>query len=214
VSRTRLTLMSVVAAFAVTTISAASASAAGQWWVSGAKFSGTEEITGHLKAGTKAILKSKLPGGEEIESESPKISGRKGDLFGNNKGLAEEITYLETTMLKPLGCSTESSLVIKPVVAELEVEGAKVFDLLTPKSGTEFATGTITGCAAEGKYKATGQTRCEVQKPEEEAEDKLCVFSSATVGAVGLKFGTEPGTFTAELEISLVKKQKWSAKKE
>jgi hypothetical protein len=204
--------MGVVAAFAVTTISAASASAAGQWWVSGTKFSGTEEVTGHLKTGTEATLKSMLPGGEEIESESPKISGKKGDLFGNNKGLAEEITFLETTMIRPLPCSTESSLVIKPVVAELVVEGTKVFDLMTPKSGTEFATGTLTGCAAEGKYKATGQTRCEVQAPNTEAEDKLCLFSAATVGGVALKFGTEPATFTAELEILLVKKQKWSAK--
>jgi hypothetical protein len=173
VSRTRLTLMSAVAAFAVTTITAASAFASGQWWVSGAKFSGTEEITGHLKAGTKAILKSTLPGGEELESESTTISGKKGDLFANNKGLAEEITFLESTLLKPAGCRPPFDVILKPVVAELVAEKGKIFDLLTPKSGTEFTTYTLTGCAAEGKYKTTGQTRCEIQEPEVEAVDKL-----------------------------------------
>jgi hypothetical protein len=212
VSRTRLTLVGAVAAFAVTTITAASASAAGQWWVSGAKFSGTEEVTAHLRTGTKAILKATLPGGEEIELESSKISGKKGDLFANNKDLAEEITFLETKVVKIVGCETPSSVVVKPVVTELVVEGTKVFDLYTPKSGTEFTTINLTGCAGEGKYKMTGQTRCEIKEPEVEAVDKLCLFSAATAGEVGLKFGTEPATLTAEPEALLVKKQKWTAK--
>jgi hypothetical protein len=212
VLRTRLILVIAVAAFAVTAITATSASAAGQWWVSGAKFSGTEGVTAHLKSGTKAILKSALPGGEEIELESPKISGKGGDLFANNKDLAEEITFLETKIVKPVGCTSQASVVIVPVVTELVVEGGKVFDLYTPKSGTEFSTITLTGCAAEGKYKMTGQTRCEIREPNIEAENKLCLFSSATAGKVGLKFGTEPATLTAEPEALLVKKQKWSAK--
>jgi hypothetical protein len=212
VSRTRLTLMGVVAAFAVTTISAASASAAGQWWVSGTKFSGTEEVTARLKAGTKVVLKSALPGGEEIELQSSSSSGKKGNVFANNKDSVEEITFFDTTLVKPAGCAAAPSIVIKPVVTELVVEGGKVFDLYTPKSGTEFTTIMLIDCAAEGKYKTTGQTRCEIQEPNVEAVGKLCVFSAATVGGVGLKLGTEPATFAAEPEALLVKKQKWSAK--
>jgi hypothetical protein len=215
-SRPRLVLLCVVAALGVTASTAASASAAGQWWVSGAKFSGTEEVTAHLKTGTKLVLTSKLPGGEESVIEAQKISLKKGDIFANNKDLAEEITFLETKIAEPAGCSIAASVVLKPVVSELVVEvvegKTKVFDLITPKTGTEFTAWTLTGCASEGKYKITGQMRCEVQEPEVEAVDKLCLFSAATVGGVGLKFGTEPVILTAEPEFLLVKKQKWSAK--
>jgi hypothetical protein len=212
-SRVRLLLLSILAVLAVGAIASASASAAGQWWVSAAKFSGTEEITAHLKVGTKSVLTSKLPGGEEVELVSPKISIKKADIFNNNKDLAEEITFLETTLAKPVGCVLSSpSVVVRPVVTELVVVGGKVYDLFTPKAGAEFVTLTLTGCAGEGKYKVTGQARCEVQEPNVEAENKLCLFNAAAAGAIGLKFGTEPATLTAETEFLLVKKQKWSAK--
>jgi hypothetical protein len=212
-SRFRLMLLSMLAVFAVGAVASASASAAGQWWVSGAKFSGTEGVTAHLKSGTKSVLKSNLPGGEEIDILSLLLTIKLGDIFGINRGVVEEITLLEAEITVPLGCGLVSpSIIVKPVVTELVVEGAKVFNLFTPKTGTEFTTITITGCAAEGKYKVTGQARCEVQEPTVEAENKVCLFSAATAGATGLKFGTEPATLTAEPEFLLVKKQKWSAK--
>jgi hypothetical protein len=213
-SRVRLMLLSILVVFAVGAVASASASAAGQWWVSGAKFSGTEEVTARLKSGTKAVLKSKLPGGEEVELLSPKISLRRADIFANSKGLAEEITFLETTVAKPVGCEMLSDIIVKPVLTELVVEGtpSKVFDLFTPQLGTKFATVELSNCAGEGLYQVTGQVRCEVQAPEFESLDKLCLFSAATVGGVGLKFGTEPATLVAEPEFLLYIKHFWSAK--
>lgn len=204
-SKTRLILASILAALAVSAVASATASAAPQYVINKVSFSGEETVEGKVKAGTKAVLTSKLNGGAEIKIECSKGSLNTGKLRENFKGSAKAINFEECKVATPTGCSVAKTLTTNEVTAEAVDTGTVgVSEKFAPKTGTTFITINVSGelCAGEGSYPVTGAAECEGLNPTVEEVNKGCNFTS-TSGST-LKFGTNTATLIEESEFALI----------
>jgi len=207
--RKRLTLVAVLAVCLLNAVSAASAMAAGQWYINGSKFTGKESAEGN-QSGSASVEMTISGIKTKITCTSASATG---ELKESNKDANKASTLTGCKVAEPSGCKTTETIKTAETKSELEVEGEKVFDKFVPTSGETFATVSIEGCAIEGTYKATGSSRCEVQNPNTEAVEKECVFSASSGSK--LKFGSNPATWIEKIILFLTgtnKGKPWSAK--
>jgi hypothetical protein len=182
-----------------------SPASATQWLVSGVAFNGEESIGATLLPGAGLVhLTTHLPGGELFVKgcEGFALTGAK--MFGKNKGQAESLTLTKCKVDHPVGCKTNSQIVIKPTVAEAVdlVAGVEpVYVTFTPKTGNEFVTVIVEGCAAEGIYKAVGRAACKVFQPTVSAVMKLCSFEQSLYNSV--RFGVSTAVLEGTVGVLL-----------
>lgn len=190
----------------------ASSTWAAQAYIEGSPFDGTETVEG--KNTTSMKFTTTLTGGASLKVLCDKGVG-KGTIEDGDKGTVPSgLELSECKITEPSSCKSSSTINTEPLVSELqEVEGGEVFIVSKPKSGDEWVTVEIEGCAAEGTYEVSGSARCEVITPREEAVEKECDFT-ATSGST-FKFGTKAATLEkvdSAILTGVNKGKKWSAR--
>ncbi len=202
-SKIRVMLLSILAVFAVSAVSATAASAAPQYFVAGVAFNGEEAIEANPKAGTSAVLVSKLTGGATIEIVCTAGKLTSAVIKEKFKGSGKAIVYEKCSVKTPVSCKVSETLTTNEVVAEAVDTGTTgVSVVFSPKiAGGTFITIAVTGCAGEGSCKVTGSAECEGLEPTVEAVKKTCKFT--TTSGTNLKFGVNTATLTQESEFFL-----------
>jgi hypothetical protein len=179
----------------------ASASAAPQWSINGTPFNGSEAISAKIAVpGDLLNLISTLTGGTtKVIIGCTTLETIGGEIFGGNKNKVSKLIFRGCKQDTPPGCKITEPLVIENVTSEaVDLGGvAPVFITFspTPAGNGVFLKFTITGCSAEGVFKVTGKTVCEVLAPPVEQVEKLCLFKETRL-LNSLRFGQQ----TARLE--------------
>jgi hypothetical protein len=195
-SRTRLILLSLLAAVAVSVIATASTSTPASASGSCAKVSTTPgycvegaplESASEEAAGTSgsAILKATIAGTTaEIKCASGKSAGFiEGGAAGTAGKSKTKITFETCKLLSPAHCkltsAEETKIKTTELNGDLELTGGKVIDKLEPKTGAAFAGVSIEGESSlcdigeVGKpetFNITGSQLCEVDSSKTTAE--------------------------------------------
>lgn len=207
-SRFRLVLLSLFAAFVLSSAGSGSASAScggGTGWVycnSVGKEIGSPpaEILGKSGIG---VLEAKI-GGAAVRAEC-KHGILKGqlELLGKRKGFG---LGFECKVVEPAGCLMNETL-------EGNAEGQLIGPMGTPReeftgSGAEerFATVTIAACAIAGTYSVTGKQICELPKAEESLVEHEIVCKKS---GSKLKVGLEPVTMSSTAKATLTSGEAW-----
>lgn len=187
-----LSLLGLFASLAMSTLTPATASAAGQVYINGAKFTGTETAEG---INTTSMTFTSTVSGIKVKELCDHGVG-KGTITDNNKGtISPGLELSECSLVEPSSCKAPAHINTVKLQSELEVESTKVFVNSFPESGTNFVVIEIENCALEGEYEINGSARCEVVEPEVEAVTKECDFT--TTSGSKMKLGRD--------EASLVK---------
>jgi hypothetical protein len=200
ISKRALAALAITAA--VVALTAASASAAeahyGQWWVSGAQFTGTSSTETSV---SKSIVIAMTIGGIKTEVVCSGGSGA-GTIAETDKGTTSP--GLELTGCKvPVSigsCTVASTLKTGVLNVALNTESEVTY---TTTGGAPFFSVTLSGtaCAVEGAFKVTGSLRCSVGSPFAEAAEKTCTFIKGFGSEV--KFGTNSATVEGALTSKL-----------
>jgi hypothetical protein len=194
-SRHRLFLAATLVVFVAGMVASASASAAGQWYISGSAFSGTESVA--IKADGSSTISTTITGTKTTLTCTSATDT--GTITGGSKDTAEALKFSGCTISEPAGCKVASSLTTAKLTSELVEEGGQIYDQVQPSSGTTVLTLTITECALEGAYRLTGSVRCLASEVEEVAA--ACEFSSSSGSK--LKAGSSEATFVSTTETTL-----------
>jgi hypothetical protein len=240
-TRTRLILMGLLAALAVSVIATAStstpASASGScskvsttpaYCVEGVPLEGSEEAAG---TSGSAILKASIAGvTSEIKCESGKSAGFIEDSVAGSVGKSKtKITFEKCKLLAPAHCklpaAEETKIKTTELIGELELTGGKILDKLEPKTGAAFAGISIEGetnscgIAEPGRpetYNVTGSQLCEVDSSKTAAETEAEKHKLICAASGGLKIGGNAAEITDEtmaVELSGAKAHDhWSVK--
>jgi hypothetical protein len=224
-SRTRLILVGLLAAVAVSVIATAStstpASASGNclkvgtpaYCVEGSPLvSASENVEG---TSGSAILKATIGGvTAEVKCETGKATGSiEGGVAGAVGKSKTKITFETCKLLAPEHCkltsAEETKIKTTELNGELELTGGKILDKLEPKSGAAFATVSIEGetsscviaeVAIPKGFNITGSQLCEVDSSitgaETEAEKHKLICKAS--GSTNLAIGGNPAEIADE----------------
>jgi hypothetical protein len=237
-SRTRLILLGLLAAVAVSVFATAStstpASALGScskvstapaYCVEGSPLaSGATEKTEGTNSG-EATLKATIAGvSSEIKCEKGKSTGTiEGEAAGAVGKSITTMTFEKCKMIAPENCkltSADKTIETTELQGELELVSGRIEDKLVPREGA-FATilieGKTSSCviAEVGKpvgFNVTGSQVCEVGSSNTEAETEATTHKIACSATGGLKIGTNPTEMASEATVNLTSGKKWSVK--
>lgn len=175
-------------------VASASASAAGQWYVGGLKFTGTESIKAEFGSTTYLweLFNIKI----SILCDDASATG---SISESNKDELEPVKLSECIVKEPSGC-TVTSVETTSLKSELVVEGEHVYDKDEPVSGTTLATIKISGCSVEGTYVISGTTRCLMASTESTAD--TCEYTASS----GSKLKVAKGESSAEASYEVSRK--------
>lgn len=189
VSRTRLTVLCLLATFAFGAVTASSASAF-SWWVE--KAGGGEEV---LAEGVKEpfkseaiahkpfVLKGKV-GTIPFESSCAGASYEEGYIEGLVGFGAKAISFEKCSVSKPLSCKIEGEK-IKTVALVGNIKkaaGTKVEFELKAVSGTTFAKFNMAGTGCPATVEVAGTAKGEVTNPKEISKEKSFQFQTKEKG--------------------------------
>jgi hypothetical protein len=188
-----------MAASAVAAATASKASAAPHWVINGTALgSGSSESVLSLLSEGNASLQATI---SAIPTDVLcTTADATGTILGTNKDVGSNgILFSGCTVSKPTGCSVTSPIVTKALTSELLTDETVALDTWSAKTGTEFASITISGgaCSIEGAYKVTGKAQCEGAL-NAEAVTFPCSFDKET-GKGLLKLGSVEAEFLAHL---------------
>lgn len=196
-------LFTSIAVLAVGAVASAAASAS-EWLLEGKGITANQEVVVHwlpsvVLLATLSGVKAKVSctGGEGTGVAIPTKTGE----FSGGVG------FTGCKAVEP-GCEISASEQTKGFTVALTESGGSRLIVISPKTGTEFFTLAIEGCALEGEYKITGKMGCELSGPKEEAVDKNCVFVAGTDQEI--KIGSTEATLEGELTILLKSGKRWS----
>jgi len=239
-SRTKLILLGLLAAVAVSVIATAStstpASASGSCWAvatapgycvegsplvsSSAEVEGTNSGASILK-GTVASVTS------EVKCEKGKMTGTiEGGAAGAVGRSKATMTFEECKLVEPTNCKLSAgskTIETTELKDELELTGSgkRIEDKFEPKTGTTFASIGIEGkessCAiahvAEEKgFPVSGSSVCEIGTSNTEAETEATTHKMKCTNPVGLKIGGNKAEITSEATVKLKSGKNWSVK--
>jgi hypothetical protein len=191
---------------------AASASAAAEWWVSGTKLS--EKLAGEAEgrkfaAGEEGIakaitvLKPSILKAEKIKLtlECTKLEDKEGFLKAPNANGAASLEFKGCKATEPSGCKISGEVIAtKPVSSEAKEAGGKDSILFKPKTGETFVEPIFEGtCGAgiEGPVPIKG--KCTVEAPNGTEEKTKHVIVAACKEE--LSIGTNKAEFKGEFEL-------------
>ncbi len=168
-SKTKVIIAAFIASLALSAVAAATASAA-QWYVAGAKLSGSANLATEAKTDVGATLNA--PGLKIVVTCTGNLLGKLPKITAENKGSAEALTFMGCTETSPANCSVASEIPTNPVEAEVSLGTAKedrvLFKPVAPSK--TFATVTFKGtsCSVEGEKPVTGSVKLKAPTGQEE----------------------------------------------
>jgi hypothetical protein len=237
-SRTRLILLGLLAAVAVSVIATAStstpASASGScskvstapgYCVEGAPLvSSSAEVEGtnsgaSILKGTVGMVTA------EVKCEKGKLTGTiEGGAVGTVGKSTATMTFEECKLVSPTNCElTTKTIGTSELKDELELTGSgkRIEDRFEPKTGTTFASigfeGKESSCVIahvgeEIKFAVSGSQVCEIDTSNTEAETEATTHKMKCTNPVGLKIGGNKAEMASEVNVKLKSGKKWSVK--
>jgi hypothetical protein len=241
-SRTRLILLGLLSAVAVSVIATAStstpASASGScskvktvpgYCVEGAPLESASEKIEGTNSG-EATLKTTMGGvASEVKCEK---GTSKGTIEGGAAGAVGKSTMADTfekcRLAKPTNCQlseqSEREIKTESLGGELVLTSGRVEDKLKPKSGTIFAAigieGKETSCVIshvgeEKVFTVTGSQLCELDSNNtaaEKEEPTHKIICKSSGSSLEIGTSSIPAEMTSEVAIKLTSGKKWSIK--
>jgi hypothetical protein len=213
-ARTKVLAVAVFAAMAVGAIASASASAAPQWLINGAAFSGTETISSKA-LGSGFTLRSKLPGGAAVTISCPTLSTEGGRIFGDKENSAKKIAFGPTCAAIAPKCTVQAQITTGEVTSEAtDLADLEPLYIKFVPTAQPFSKISLMACSGEGTFEVHGLASCRVLLPTTSAITKLCTFQESKTLLGTLRFGTEPATLEGTAGFTLSGPntgQPWSA---
>jgi hypothetical protein len=205
-SNSRILMFVVCVVIGASAFVSASASAAPQWLINKAAFSGEESISIRAQGAgpLRFFFNFAQPGGAITVTSCENVETRVGRLFGNRRGRFLTRVYVGCKVDPPAKCTTQKQITTGEEEMELTDLGgaAPLYMKFTPVK-QPFTAISLMECAGEGKYNVSGTSTCKVVEPTVEAVEKACVFSEAKNLLGSLKIGASEATLSGTLGFTL-----------
>jgi hypothetical protein len=204
-NRTKVLGLALLAAFALSIVASASASAAA--WHVGTKELKTSSETAAVKSPATVITAAKLTAAG-VTITCTGLEGVSPELVGPNVFTATSLTFTGCSVTAG-ECKVATS--IKTVAVKGEATTGTSPDdkvVLKPASGTSFTTIEFEGakCALAGEQAVKGQVTIDAPKGVTPAAKQKITVNDST----GLKVGVNAATITGEAELALVSGEEFS----
>jgi hypothetical protein len=206
-SRTRTITLGLLAAFALSAVTASAASAVTpKWWLAGNLLTGSAALAEETNVTSALKIKTTT-----FTFECKKVKIKKGFIESPSSRSEEAEIFEECSVVSRPECSIGATST-KPLKAVLERVGEAIKLKFEPQTGTEVATIKVTGatCALAGSYTLTGTMVCEYPGVESETIEHPLEFTPTSGSSV--KVGALAAEFTGTDKVSLVSGKTWSAR--
>jgi hypothetical protein len=159
-SKVKLVVALLVAATALSAMTASSALAAGEWFVNKVKLTGTAPLANTAPVDTSTVLNAPSLG-IKVTCSGSLLEAKKPFIKAPNSGGAESLTFTGCSEIAPITCTIQEKVETEPVVATLETSASPVASAtiirFAPETGKRFAVLVFKGtCAEAGEQPVDG----------------------------------------------------------